>query len=154
MRLGHSGICRILDVMEGCISEPKRSKANWPVRDTVLVPVHKRGRFLGPGGINLKRLLADTGVQVTPGSGPNHESGTGDTWWNVFAPNSEAMAEAKEAIQKLLSEQRAPELEFGAIYKAVILELRERGVLVTLHPDLSPVMVSNAQLDARKVGHL
>jgi hypothetical protein len=29
------------------------------------LPPHKRGRFLGPAGLNMRRLTADTGVQVS-----------------------------------------------------------------------------------------
>jgi len=39
-------------------------KENWPVSENLEVPGAKRGKFLGYGGINLKRLTAETGVQV------------------------------------------------------------------------------------------
>lgn len=63
------------------------------------------------------------------------------------------MDEAKEMIGKLMAEQREPELEFGAIYKARIVELRETGAMVTLYPNMTPALLHNTQLDQRKVAH-
>lgn len=143
---GHAGICQILDIMGECISEPQTHKPNWPVTEKLAVPLAKRGRFLGPGAVNLKSLMANTGVQVTP---DGSELGS----WNLFAPNAEAMSEAKEIIDRLLSEERVPELEFGAIYRVKILELLDRGVMVQIHPEMQPVLINNSQLDAKKVLH-
>lgn len=39
-------------------------KDNMPVIEKMEIEVHKRGKFLGAGGINLKKLLVETGVQV------------------------------------------------------------------------------------------
>ena len=146
---GHKAINSILDIMESSReegNEPRLHKENWPVKETVSVPAHKRGRFIGPGGSNMKRILAETGVQITP------ESGTeASTTWSLFAPNSEALNEAKEIIDKILAEEKVPELEFGSIYPSIIREIRERGVMVELHPEMPLVLVPNSQLDAKKV---
>jgi len=48
-------------------------------------------------------------------------------------------------------EQSEPQLEFGAIYKARVVEVREIGVMVTLYPSMQPALVHNSQLDQRKV---
>jgi len=37
---------------------------NWPVTEVLNVPAHKRGKLLGPGGVNLKRIMLETGAQV------------------------------------------------------------------------------------------
>jgi len=50
-----------------------------------------------------------------------------------------------------MAEQSEPQLEFGAIYKAKIVEIREIGVMVTLYPSMQPTLVHNSQLDQRKV---
>ena len=44
-----------------------------------------------------------------------------------------------------------PEFEFGAVLKAKIVEIRERGVLVELHQNMDPVMLHISQLSASKV---
>ena len=67
------------------------------------------------------------------------------------APNSEALNEAKEIIDKILTEEKVPELEFGSIYPSIIREIREKGVMVELHPEMPLVLVPNSQLDAKKV---
>lgn len=97
---------------------------------------------MGPGGINLKKLMIDTGAEVT-----YHEDGT----FTIFAPNQDAMNEAKEQIEKVLSESNEPTLEFGGIYKAKISEMRETGVMVTLYDSMVPALLHNSQLDKRKV---
>lgn len=40
-------------------------KDNWPVCEKLEVEAHKRSRLLGVGGINLKKLFAETGVLVS-----------------------------------------------------------------------------------------
>lgn len=69
----------------------------------------------------------------------------------MFAPSQSAMDEADEIIQKLLSTERTPDLEFGGIYKATIVELRDIGVMVTLYTGMPPALLHNSQLDQRKV---
>ncbi len=65
------------------------------------------------------------------------------------------MDEAKEMINKYLTTERVPDLEFGEIYKATIVEVRDIGVMVTLYPGMQPALLHNSQLDQRKVciGH-
>ena len=149
MTKGHSAISNILDIMENSRevkNEPRANKVNWPVKEKIDVPAHKRGRFLGPGGMNLKKILAETGVQINP------ESGTeASTTWTLFAPNSEAMSEANEIIESILEEEKVPDLEFGSIYPSIIREIKERGVMVEIHPAMPLVFVTNSQLDAKKV---
>jgi polyribonucleotide nucleotidyltransferase len=43
----------------------KQKKENWPISEKLEVPPQKRAKFLGLGGSNLKRLLIETGVQVS-----------------------------------------------------------------------------------------
>lgn len=63
----------------------------------------------------------------------------------------DAMAEGKELIDKILTDDRVPDFDFGAIYPATIVEIRDHGVMVQLHPEMQPVLISNSQLDAKKV---
>jgi len=74
-----------------------------------------------------------------------------DSTWNLFSPNQAALNEAKELIEEFLTEEREPNLEFGGIYTATIVELRDSGVMVTLYPTMHPVLLHNSQLDHRKV---
>jgi len=51
--------------MNKTISEPRKTKKeNTPELETLTIPSHKRGRFLGIGGLNLKEILAQTGISI------------------------------------------------------------------------------------------
>ena len=106
------------------------------------MPISKRGKFLGPGGLNIKRITGETGVQVHP----EEEGG-----WLLFAPSQEHLQEAELMIDSLLQEEKVKELEFGAVYTGKIVEILSNGVLIQLDPTLQPMLLHNSQLAARKV---
>lgn len=136
---------KILEIMGDCIEKPRaEKKENWPLLQKLEVEPHKKARLLGIGGINLKKLFLETGVQIYH---------VVDNTFEVFAPNQKAMDEANEIITKLLEKEKTPELEFGGIYTAKIVEIRDIGVMVQLYPDMPPALIHNSQLDQRKVGH-
>ncbi|CAH4038126.1 unnamed protein product [Pieris brassicae] len=134
---------RIIDIMNKCIDKPsQKNKENMPVMEELEVDAHKRSKLLGIGGINLKKLYVETGVQISP---------IDECKYSVFAPSQAAMDEARVRINNWVSAERTPELEFGAIYTAKVVEVREIGVLVTLYSGMSPALLHNTQLDHRKV---
>lgn len=136
---------KIIDIMNSAIDRPRKPhKSNWPVCEKLDVPVHKRGKLIGPGGLNLRKIMVETGAQISL-----HE----EEGFTVFAPNQAALDEAKEMIASLLTTESEPQLEFGAIYKAKIVEIREMGVMVTLYPTMVPTLLHNSQLDQRKISH-
>lgn len=63
------------------------------------------------------------------------------------------MTEAKEMIESILQKDREPTLEFGGIYKAKIVEIRETGVMVTLYSNMVPTFLPNSQLDQCVIHH-
>ncbi|XP_034283139.1 polyribonucleotide nucleotidyltransferase 1, mitochondrial [Pantherophis guttatus] len=135
----------ILQIMNKVIAKPRPSrKENGPLTETIQVPLTKRARFLGPGGYNLKKLQAETGVTV---------SQVDEETFSIFAPVPEAMYEAKEFINEICKDDQDYQLEFGAIYTATITELRDAGVMVKLYPNMTPVLLHNSQLDQRKIKH-
>eukprot|EP00094_Tigriopus_californicus_P008770 TCALIF_08455-PA protein Name:"Similar to PNPT1 Polyribonucleotide nucleotidyltransferase 1, mitochondrial (Pongo abelii)" AED:0.05 eAED:0.05 QI:0/0/0/0.8/1/1/5/0/724 len=142
---GVKAIGRILDIMSTCIKEPRTDKTNLPVTEVLTIPAHKRTSFIGPGGRNLKKMQTEIGVQISQG---NDESS-----WTIFAPNAESLAEAHEMIEQLMTDDYAPEYEFGAIITVKVLEIKERGANVELHPNLSPVFIPLTQLAAQKLQH-
>ncbi|XP_022913782.2 polyribonucleotide nucleotidyltransferase 1, mitochondrial [Onthophagus taurus] len=136
---------RILDIMHSCIDKPRqKSKDNWPVSETLQIEPNKRGKLLGVGGVNLKKIFLETGVQINQ---------VDDNSYEIFAPSQQAMNEAQEIINNLLTTEKIPELEFGGVYKATIVELRDIGVMVTLYSGMPPALLHNSQLDQRKVAH-
>lgn len=53
---------RIIDIMNETQSLPRSDlKENRPIMEKLEVPILKRSRFLGVGGLNLKKLMAETG---------------------------------------------------------------------------------------------
>ncbi|KAG9433798.1 polyribonucleotide nucleotidyltransferase 1, mitochondrial [Apis mellifera carnica] len=136
---------QIINIMNKVISSPATNKKkNKPVLDTIEVPIHQRRHFLGIGGLNLKKILHETGVNIYS---------VNDTVFSIFAPNQNAMDEAKYMINKILETEVEPTLIFGDIYTAKITEIREIGVMVTLYPTMMPTLLPNSQLDQRKIHH-
>lgn len=55
----------IIKIMNKVIRAPRQTKKDkMPVVDNLEVPIHQRGRFLGIGGMNLKKIFLETGVHV------------------------------------------------------------------------------------------
>ncbi|XP_043911146.1 polyribonucleotide nucleotidyltransferase 1, mitochondrial [Protopterus annectens] len=135
----------ILNIMNKTIAKPRPNrKENGPVVEKVHVPLSKRARFVGPGGYNLRKLQAETGVTI---SQLDEES------FSVFAPAPNAMNEAREFIHEICKDDQEQQLEFGAVYTATITEIRDIGVMVKLYPNMTPVLLHNSQLDNRRIKH-
>ncbi|XP_008065404.1 polyribonucleotide nucleotidyltransferase 1, mitochondrial isoform X1 [Carlito syrichta] len=135
----------ILQIMNKTISKPRESrKENGPVVETVQVPLSKRAKFIGPGGYNLKKLQAETGVTI---------SQVDEETFSIFAPIPNAMHEARDFITEICKDDQEQQLEFGAVYTATITEIRDSGVMVKLYPNMTAVLLHNTQLDQRKIKH-
>lgn len=135
----------IIGIMSECIGQPRRiKKDSWPVSEKLTVEPHQRTRLIGPAGMNIKKIYLETGVQL---------SQIDETSFTIFAPSVSAMDEAKEYIETLLKAERVPDLEFGGIYTAKIVELKDIGVMVTMYPTMPPTLLHNSQLDQRKILH-
>ncbi|KAK3738909.1 hypothetical protein RRG08_006477 [Elysia crispata] len=136
---------QILDIMSKTISSPRKEfKACGPVTEKLELDHSKQSRLVGMGGYNLRKLKSETGVVLTR---------IDEASFQVFAPNADALAEAKEMMEEILEDQKEPALEFGSIYTGKIVEIKEFGVLVELHPSICPILLHNSQLDQRKVSH-
>uniref|UniRef100_A0A1A9V7M4 polyribonucleotide nucleotidyltransferase n=1 Tax=Glossina austeni TaxID=7395 RepID=A0A1A9V7M4_GLOAU len=137
---------KILDIMSTVIKEPRKiGKDCWPVTERLTIEPNQRLRLIGPSGINLKKLYLETGATVTA---------LDETNFTLFAPSQAAMDESKEIIENLLvTKERIPDLDFGGIYSAKIIEIRDTGVMVILYPNMPPALLHNSQLDQRKVAH-
>uniref|UniRef100_A0A8C9YQ04 polyribonucleotide nucleotidyltransferase n=1 Tax=Sander lucioperca TaxID=283035 RepID=A0A8C9YQ04_SANLU len=135
----------ILSIMNKCTAKPRETrKENGPVVENVRVPVSRRARFVGPGGYNLRRLQAQTGVTI---------SQVDEETFSVFAPTPGAMNEAQDFISDICKDDQEQQLEFGAIYTATITEIRDIGVMVKLYPNMSAVLLHNSQLDHKRIKH-
>ncbi len=83
--------------MDAEISKPKESKkSNHPIIKNLSVSIEQRGKFIGPGGVNLKRISQKTGVTI---------SSNDDLNFTLFAPNRNALEEAEDMIKIILNFQ-------------------------------------------------
>lgn len=136
---------KIMGIMNKCIALPRKvRKSSWPVTENFTIEPHQRQKIVGPGGSNIKKIYLETGVQLTQ----NYENS-----FTIFAPSESAMTEVKEIIETLLKADKIPDLEFGGIYTAKIVEVKDIGVMLTLYPSMPPTLLHNSQLDQRKVAH-
>ncbi|XP_076637960.1 polyribonucleotide nucleotidyltransferase 1 [Colletes latitarsis] len=136
---------QIINIMNSVISSPRNDKTdNKPVLESIEVPVYQRAKFIGIGGSNLRKILVETGV---------HIYSQDDNTYSIFAPNQDAMNEAKVMINQILTKESEPVLTFGDIYTGKITEIRDSGVMITLHPNMPPALLHNSQLDRRKIHH-
>lgn len=134
---------KILDIMRKSISVPRQERKDcWPVTKELRIDVNQRSQFFGPGGMNLKKIFLETGV---------HLSETEPNVFNIFAPSPMSLSEAEELIKSQLAPKTIPNLEFGGIYVAQIVEMKENGVMVTLYDGMKPTFIHVAQLDSRRV---
>lgn len=134
---------KILDKMSDCILLPRTNRKEcWPVTENLIIEPSQRASLIGPGGINIRKLFVETGAHLTQ---------VDDTKFSIFAPSESAMNEVKEHIHDLLKVNETPNLEFGAIYTAKIVEIRDSGLMVTLYPTMKPALIHMSQLSNRKV---
>jgi polyribonucleotide nucleotidyltransferase len=85
---------KILDLMNKEILKHKETqRPNHPVIKNFNVTVEQRAKFIGPGGINLKRIQSKTGITITTNDEFN---------FTLFAPNQNALDEAEEIIKTVL----------------------------------------------------
>lgn len=135
---------KILDIMRKSISSPRQVRKDcWPVTKELRIDVNQRAQFFGLGGMNLKKIFLETGVHLTE---------TEPNVFNIFAPSPMSLSEAEELIKSQLAPKTTiPNLEFGGIYVAQIVEMKENGVMVTLYDGMKPTFIHVAQLDSRRV---
>lgn len=134
---------KILSIMNECLAQPRSvEKSCWPVTSELTIQPNQRSQLLGPGGINLKKIFVETGAHLTQ---------IDESKYNIFAPSKSALDETMCLIKDILKPVKAPELEFGGIYTATIVEVRDVGILVKLYDSMQPTLIHISQLDNRKV---
>lgn len=134
---------QILDIMQKCIKATRQVRKDcWPVTKQLTVDASQRSLLFGHGGLHIRKIFLETGVHLTEIE-PNV--------FNIFAPSPMSLNEAEVHIKELLKPNRMPDLEFGGIYVAKIVQMKENGVMVTLYDGMRPTLIHVAQLDSRRV---
>ncbi|XP_042887485.1 polyribonucleotide nucleotidyltransferase 1, mitochondrial-like [Penaeus japonicus] len=73
------------------LAQPREpNKETMPALEKITVPPNKRSKVMGPGGINIRKLQSETGVQLT---------WQGDGVLSVFAPNCDILGRSKRSAQ-------------------------------------------------------
>lgn len=103
------------------IAEPRKVVSQYaPKIKVVKIPVDKIGEFIGPGGKNIKKLMADTGVQVDV----NDDGGV----------SISGVDEAKMNQAVVFVEGFAKEVVAGEIYDGEVVRIMPFGAFVNILP--------------------
>ncbi|MDD5504892.1 MAG: polyribonucleotide nucleotidyltransferase [Candidatus Omnitrophica bacterium] len=112
---------KILDNMNKAISVPKSSLSQYAPRiETIKISTDKIKDVIGPGGKVIKKIIADTGVDINV-----DDDGT----INVASNDPEALKKAMDIIAKIVEEP-----EVGKIYKATVKRIMNFGAFCEILP--------------------
>ena len=108
---------KITDTLEA----PRKIVSQYaPKIKVVKIPVDRIGEFIGPGGKNIKKLMADTGVQIDV----NDDGGV-----SVSGVDEEKMNKAVAYVEGF-----AKEVVAGEIYEGEVVRLMPFGAFVNILP--------------------
>jgi polyribonucleotide nucleotidyltransferase len=138
---------KILDFMEKVIAAPKAEMSRYAPRIEIMkINPDKIGLIIGPGGKNIKGIVAETGAEI------NIED---DGTVKIYCSNPEGMARAQEIISGMTGE-----IEVGKTYRGKVVTIKEFGAFVQILPgqdglvhvsELSDTRVNKVE-DVIKVG--
>jgi polyribonucleotide nucleotidyltransferase len=138
---------KILDFMEKVLAEPKKELSKYAPRiETLKINPEKIGLVIGPGGKNIKSIVAETGAEINI-----DDDGT----VKIYSTNPEGMARAKEIIEGMTGD-----IEVGKTYRGRVVSIKEFGAFVEVMPgkdglvhisELSDTRVAKTE-DVVKVG--
>ncbi len=112
---------QILDAMLKVIPAPRKELSQYaPKISTASIPVDKIGELIGPGGKNIKKLMADFGVDIDV-----NDTGA------VFVTGVNT-----DGVQKALSYLKSfgKEIEVGEVYEGTVVNLPAFGAFVNILP--------------------
>lgn len=112
----------VLDKMQAAISEPRKELSSFAPRITVLkIPTEKIGELIGPGGKNIKKIIATSGAAVDI-----EDDGS------VFVSSSDPAASQK-AVDMIKGMTEMPEV--GKVYTAKIKRIMAFGAFAEFLPN-------------------
>jgi len=127
----------ILGRMREVIDRPRGELSLHAPRITTLqINPDKIRDLIGPGGKNIRAIIADCGVKIDV-----EDSGR----VNIFSPSGEAALQAIERIKALTQEA-----EIGQIYKGTVKKIMDFGAFVEILPGTDG-LVHISQLENRRV---
>jgi len=112
---------KVLDVMDACLSGPKAEMSKYAPRiETLKINPEKIGMLIGPGGKNIKAIVAETGCEINV-----EDDGT----VHIYSNNPDGMARAQQIIGGMFAE-----IEVGAVYQGRVVTIKEFGCFVEVMP--------------------
>jgi polyribonucleotide nucleotidyltransferase len=111
----------ILQFMQTVIDAPRGQLSEFAPRiETIQINPEKIGLVIGPGGKNIKSIVAETGAEI------NIED---DGRVKIYSTNGDAMERAKEIILGMVGD-----IEVGKIYRGRVVTLKDFGAFVEVLP--------------------
>jgi len=112
---------KILAFMETVINAPRTEMSQFAPRiETIQINPEKIGLVIGPGGKNIKSIVAETGAEI------NIED---DGRVKIYSTSGDAMERAKEIILGMVGD-----IEVGKIYRGRVVTLKDFGAFVEVLP--------------------
>ncbi len=112
---------QILSFMETVINAPRTEMSQFAPRiETIQINPEKIGLVIGPGGKNIKSIVAETGAEI------NIED---DGRVKIYSTSGDAMERAKEIILGMVGD-----IEIGKIYRGRVVTLKDFGAFVEVLP--------------------
>ena len=140
---------QILGFMQTVLQTPRTEMSKYAPRiETIKIPVDKIGALIGPGGKNIKSIVAETGCEINIDY---------DGKVHIYSNNPEGMARARQIINGITAE-----IEVGQTYQGRVVSLKEFGAFVEVLPgkdglchisELADTRVNRTE-DVVKVGEL
>lgn len=128
---------RILDIMDQTIDKAREDiSAFAPKFITVRIPVDRIGALIGPGGKNIRSIIADTGATIDVEDDGTVRIGASD------GPSGEA---ARRRVEEITA---VPEV--GKIYNGTVKRLMDFGAFVEIIPGVEGLM-HISQIDINRV---
>jgi polyribonucleotide nucleotidyltransferase len=112
---------QILAFMETVITGPRTEMSQYAPRiETIQINPEKIGLVIGPGGKNIKSIVAETGAEI------NIED---DGRVKIYSHNGDAMQRAKEIILGMVGD-----IEVGKLYHGRVVTLKDFGAFIEVLP--------------------
>jgi polyribonucleotide nucleotidyltransferase len=112
---------QILGYMATVLDAPRTELSRYAPRiETIQIPVDKIGQLIGPGGKNIKSIVAETGCEINIGD---------DGKVSIYSNNPEGMERARQIIRGMTAE-----IEVGQTYQGRVVSTKEFGAFVEVLP--------------------
>ena len=112
---------KVLEVMNAALAAPRTELSPYAPRiETIKINPDKIGLLIGPGGKNIKGIVAETGAEI------NIED---DGTVHIYSNNGDGLERAKEIIDGMTKE-----ISVGELYQGTVVSIKEFGAFVEVLP--------------------